>query len=187
MQEKQLKPDFYGISGLTGIVVENPEFVYFPFMKILVASFISIALLSCGEQQKENNSTGSVPLQDSTTIEAPLREDYSDALVMNGNGIVGMFRDFSVNKQWNEMMRFTSGTIVARYGEEKVRSFYAGLDLTQPLIFESVRDEGEVKVLNYRVTGKADEFRKLRVVEENDTVRVWPFDFEKGLFFSGEK
>ncbi|MFN3342744.1 MAG: hypothetical protein ACK40M_08615 [Flavobacteriales bacterium] len=156
-------------------------------MKILVVSFISIALLSCGEQQKENNSTGSVPLQDSIVSEAPLREDYSDALVMNGNGIMGMFRDFSANKQWDEMLRFTSGTIVARYGEEKVRSFYAGLDLTQPLIFENLTDEGDVKVLNYRVTGKADEYRKLRVVEENDTVRVWPFDFEKGLFFSGEK
>lgn len=103
--------------------------------------------------------------------------DMRDPLRMSGKDLGQLYRDLYLEKDFEGMLTYTSATVISLHGRQNLKSFLVNADLKDEMQFDHKEEEGEVQVMYYRV---GSQIKKLRVVEESDTMRVWPLDVEAG-------
>ncbi|MDP4798314.1 MAG: hypothetical protein NWR50_05555 [Crocinitomicaceae bacterium] len=148
--------------------------------KIALLLFI---LTACNQQIKDkssNTSDDSKPQQEEVLRKASM----SNPVLMSGTNIGKLFNAYYRTGQVEQLLIYSDKHTIEEFGIDKLSKFYKNLDYGYDMELSGLRQEGNFKLLTYTCRINATKvIKQLRVVIEDDTARIVPFNPELDLIF----
>ena len=142
---------------------------------ILILAIICIGFVSCNNNQNVPEKLSvSNPITD-TVVQKP----FSNPVLIYGSSFGSYFQALYKLGHYNEMIKFTSGKIIEKYGKDKLLKMYSKLDFAFPLQLKNMSKDTETGniQLTYMTTIIATvKIFRMDVRIENDSVKFMSCD-----------
>ena len=146
---------------------------------VLVLAIACVGLISC-------NNTSNTPAKLEVKLdtakslsEAIMQKPFSNPALIYGSSFGSYFQALYKLGHYNEMIKFTSGKIIEKYGKDKLIKMYSKLDFAYPLQLKNMSKDTETGniQLTYMTTIIATvKIFRMDVRIENDSVKFMSCD-----------
>jgi hypothetical protein len=157
-----------------------------PFITLhaLFSFILAIGLYSCGGDTERPEDVIKITTQESMVPPNEAALELNNPAIFLGSDFGSFLRSLYGIGDFERMLAFTANEVRSKYGDTQLLASYRELDLRMEMRLLSITQTDSLLFMNYECIDKATKtVRRLPIIIENDSVKVFPLRLEDGTMF----